>query len=52
MLNAGITRQAMMISYINVFMMLSVLCLMIIPVVIFLNVPKLPMTGEPMVVGE
>jgi DHA2 family multidrug resistance protein len=51
-LNAGITQQAMMISYINVFMMLSVLCVLIIPVVIFLNVPRLPMTGEPIVIGE
>jgi DHA2 family multidrug resistance protein len=51
-LNAGITQQAMMISYINVFMMLAVLCVLIIPVVIFLNVPRLPMTGEPIVIGE
>jgi hypothetical protein len=32
--------------------MLSVLCVLIIPVVIFLNVPRLPMTGEPIVIGE
>jgi DHA2 family multidrug resistance protein len=51
-LNAGLTHQAMMISYINVFMMLSLLCVLIIPVVIFLHVPKLPPTGEPIIIGE
>jgi DHA2 family multidrug resistance protein len=52
MLNAGITQQAMMVSYINVFAMLSLLCLLIIPVVMFLNVPKFANTGEPVVIGE
>ncbi|MDB5394119.1 MAG: transporter [Rhodospirillales bacterium] len=52
LLNADLTRQAMMISYINVFMILAVLCLLIIPVVIFLHVPRLPPSGEPVVIGE
>jgi DHA2 family multidrug resistance protein len=51
-MNGGITQQAMMISYINVFMMLSVLCLLILPVVLFLHVPKLVASGEPVVIGE
>ncbi len=50
-LNANITQQAMMISYINVFMMLAVLCLLIMPVVIFLRVAKAAPTGVH-VVGE
>ena len=53
LLNAGITRQAMMVSYINVFMMLAILCLAILPVVLFLHVPKFqPAGGAPHVIGE
>jgi DHA2 family multidrug resistance protein len=51
-LNADLTRQAMMISYINVFMILAILCLLIVPVVLFLHVPRVPPSGEPMVLGE
>jgi DHA2 family multidrug resistance protein len=51
-LNANLTLQATMIAYINVFMILAVLCLLIIPVVLFLHVPRTPLSGEPMVVGE
>jgi MFS transporter, DHA2 family, multidrug resistance protein len=51
-LNANITLQATMIAYINVFMILAVLCLLIIPVVLFLHVPRTPHSGEPMVIGE
>jgi DHA2 family multidrug resistance protein len=51
-LNGDLTRQAMMVGYINVFMMLAVLCMMIIPVLIFLKAPKTPATGGPMVIGE
>ncbi|HTJ62922.1 MAG TPA: DHA2 family efflux MFS transporter permease subunit [Alphaproteobacteria bacterium] len=52
-LNADITRQAMMVSYINVFMMLAVLCVVIIPVVLFLHVPRFqPAGGAPHVIGE
>jgi DHA2 family multidrug resistance protein len=52
MLNAGLTQQATMIAYINVFMILAILCLLIIPVVVFLHVPKTANAGEPIVVGE
>ncbi len=52
MMNANITQQAMMISYINVFMNLAVLCLAIVPVVVFLHVPRLPPSGEPLAIGE
>ena len=52
LLNANITQQAMMISYINVFMILAVLCLLIVPVVLFLHVPRLPPSGEPLAIGE
>jgi MFS transporter, DHA2 family, multidrug resistance protein len=53
LLNADITRQAMMVSYINVFMILAVLCVAILPVVLFLHVPKFqPAGGAPHVIGE
>ncbi len=53
LLNADITRQAMMVSYINVFMMLAILCVAILPVVLFLHVPKFqPAGGAPHVIGE
>jgi DHA2 family multidrug resistance protein len=51
LLNADITRQAIMIGYINVFITLAFLCLMIIPVVMFLRVPRTP-PSEPIVLGE
>jgi DHA2 family multidrug resistance protein len=51
-LNANLTLQATMIAYINVFMILAVLCLLILPVVLFLHVPRTPASGEPVVVGE
>jgi MFS transporter, DHA2 family, multidrug resistance protein len=53
LLNADITRQAMMVSYINVFMILAILCVAILPVVLFLHVPKFqPAGGMPHVIGE
>jgi MFS transporter, DHA2 family, multidrug resistance protein len=51
-LNANLTLQATMVAYINVFMILALLCLLIIPAVLFLHVPQTPMSGEPVVVGE
>jgi len=51
-LNAGLTQQATMVAYINVFMILAVLCLLIIPVVLFLRVPRIQHAGEPIVIGE
>jgi DHA2 family multidrug resistance protein len=51
-LNANLTLQATMIAYINVFMILAVLCLLILPAVLFLHVPRTPMSGEPVVIGE
>ena len=51
MLNAGISQQALMIAYINVFMILAVLCVLIIPVVAFLHVPRIQ-SNEPVVIGE
>jgi DHA2 family multidrug resistance protein len=52
LMNADISRQALMVAYINVFMILAVLCLMIVPVVAFLHVPRLPPSGEPLAVSE
>jgi DHA2 family multidrug resistance protein len=40
MLNLGITQQAAMIAFINIFWMLGILCVAIIPLVLFLRVPK------------
>jgi len=51
-LNANLTLQATMIAYINVFMILAVLCVLILPVVLFLHVPRTAPSGEPVVVGE
>jgi DHA2 family multidrug resistance protein len=51
-MNADITHQAMMVGYINIFMMLAILCVMIIPVLAFLHVPKTPQSGGHVVVGE
>ena len=39
-LNLNITQQAMMIAYVNVYWLLGVLCLAIIPLVFFLRTPK------------
>ena len=39
-LNLGITQQAAMIAFINIFWLLGVLCIAIIPLVLFLRVPK------------
>jgi DHA2 family multidrug resistance protein len=52
MLNDSLTQQAMMVGYINVFMILAVLCMLIIPVLIFLKAPKTAPAGAHMVVGE
>ena len=51
MLNANITQQAAMVGYINVFAMLALLCLLIIPVAGFLRVSKNAPSG-PAVIGE
>jgi DHA2 family multidrug resistance protein len=40
LLNLNITQQAAMIAYINVFWLLGLLCLLIIPLVFFLRIPK------------
>jgi DHA2 family multidrug resistance protein len=39
-MNLGITQQAAMIAFINIFWLLGVLCVAIIPLVLFLRVPK------------
>jgi DHA2 family multidrug resistance protein len=41
-MNLGITQQAAMIAFINIFWLLGVLCVAIIPLVLFLRVPKAP----------
>jgi hypothetical protein len=41
-----------MIAYINVFAILAVLCLLILPVVLFLHVPQTPMAADHAVIGE
>jgi MFS transporter, DHA2 family, multidrug resistance protein len=40
MMNLGITQQAAMVAFINIFWLLGVLCVAIIPLVLFLRVPK------------
>ena len=45
MLNLGITQQAAMIAFINIFWLLGILCIAIIPLVLLLRVPK-GMSGE------
>jgi len=39
-MNLGITQQAAMIAFINIFWLLGILCVAIIPLVFFLRVPK------------
>ncbi len=41
-LNLSITQQAAMIAFINIFWLLGILCVAIIPLVLFLKVPKAP----------
>jgi DHA2 family multidrug resistance protein len=41
LLNLNITQQAAMVAYVNVFWLLGLLCLAIIPLVLFLQVPKI-----------
>ncbi len=53
MLNLGITQQAAMIAFINIFWLLGVLCIAIIPLVLLLRVPKaMSATRTPAVAGE
>jgi DHA2 family multidrug resistance protein len=42
MMNLGVTQQAAMIAFINIFWLLGILCVAIIPLVFFLRVPKHP----------
>ncbi len=51
MLNASLTRQASMVAYINVYWMLGALCILILPLVMFLRVGKID-PGHAAVVGE
>ena len=51
-LNANLTLQATMVAYINVFMILAVLCLLILPAVLFLRVPRIPISADHAVIGE
>jgi DHA2 family multidrug resistance protein len=39
-MNLGLTQQAAMVAFINIFWLLGVLCVAIIPLVLFLRVPK------------
>ncbi|HEX4504835.1 MAG TPA: DHA2 family efflux MFS transporter permease subunit [Alphaproteobacteria bacterium] len=39
-MNLGLTQQAAMIAFINIFWLLGILCVAIIPLVFFLRVPK------------
>jgi DHA2 family multidrug resistance protein len=52
MLNLGITQQAAMIAFINIFWLLGVLCVAIIPLVLFLRVPKTPVAVNHAAAGE
>ena len=38
-LNLGLTQQAAMIAFVNIFWLLGILCIAIIPLVLFLKVP-------------
>jgi DHA2 family multidrug resistance protein len=44
-MNLGLTQQAAMIAFINIFWLLGILCVAIIPLVFFLRVPKHPATA-------
>jgi DHA2 family multidrug resistance protein len=44
-MNLGITQQAAMVAFINIFWLLGILCVAIIPLVFFLQVPKHPATA-------
>jgi DHA2 family multidrug resistance protein len=46
-MNLGLTQQAAMIAFINIFWLLGVLCVAIIPLVLFLRVPKAVPVGAP-----
>ena len=39
-MNLGITQQAAMVAFVNIFWLLGILCVAIIPLVLFLRVPK------------
>ncbi len=52
LLNLDLTRQAAMIAYINVFWLLGLLSLAVIPLVFILRGQKRETGGEPVVVGE
>jgi MFS transporter, DHA2 family, multidrug resistance protein len=52
-MNLGLTQQAAMIAFINIFWLLGVLCVAIIPLVLFLRVPKaLPATSPAAAAAE
>jgi DHA2 family multidrug resistance protein len=38
-LNLGLTQQAAMVAFINIFWLLGILCIAIIPLVLFLKIP-------------
>jgi hypothetical protein len=52
MLNLGITQQAAMIAFINIFWLLGILCVAITPLVLFLRVPKMPAAPNHAAAGE
>jgi DHA2 family multidrug resistance protein len=52
LLNLGITQQAAMIAFINIFWLLGFLCVAIIPLVLFLKVPKAPAMPNRAAAGE
>jgi len=52
-MNLGITQQAAMVAFINIFWLLGILCVAIIPLVLFLRVPKAgPVAGPATAAAE
>jgi DHA2 family multidrug resistance protein len=52
MLNRSITQQATMVAYINVYWMLGILCLAIMPITFFLKSPKVAPATDHAVMAE
>ncbi len=52
MLNLGLTQQAAMVAFINIFWLLGLLCVAITPLVLFLRVPKAAPAPSPSALTE
>jgi DHA2 family multidrug resistance protein len=52
LMNLTVTQQAAMVAYVNMFWVLGILCLVIIPLAFFLRTPKPGAAPDPAVAGE